>query len=176
MNRRAFGFVGLAVALSGGCRRAETPASPAAFDAAALEARYPADLGSASLDVSNYPPEKKADFELFAQKCSGCHTLARPLNSPWSSEVDWRRYVERMETNAEDKAGKPLLTAVEAKKIISFLVYDSRERKIKNNIAFEAERARLSDLFAKVVAEKNRLAAAKSKSQGRESAPYVGDR
>lgn len=82
VNRRAVGFVGFVVLLAGGCRRAETPASPAAFDAAALEARYPADLGSALLDVSSYPPEKKADFELFAQKCSGRHTLARPLNLP----------------------------------------------------------------------------------------------
>ncbi|HNI56714.1 MAG TPA: hypothetical protein PKZ00_03955 [Elusimicrobiota bacterium] len=159
-----------------GCRRTEAPPAPPAFDPVALEARFPADLGTATLDVSGYPPEKKSHYALFSEKCAGCHSLARPLNSPWTAEVDWRRYVERMETNNEDKTGKPLLTPVEAKKIISFLVYDSRERKMKNRAGFEAEQARLKDLYAKVVAERNRLAAAQSKSQGRESSPYVGDR
>ncbi len=48
------------------------------------------------LDVRTVPPDLRADYALFAQRCSKCHSLARPLNSGITSDEFWRLYVERM--------------------------------------------------------------------------------
>lgn len=42
------------------------------------------------------PPSQYADYLVFAQRCSKCHSLARPLNSGIDSDEYWRLYVERM--------------------------------------------------------------------------------
>ena len=42
------------------------------------------------------PPPLHADYLVFAQRCSKCHSLARPLNSGIESDEYWKRYVERM--------------------------------------------------------------------------------
>jgi hypothetical protein len=42
------------------------------------------------------PPELHADYLVFAQRCSKCHSLARPLNSGIDSDEYWKLYVERM--------------------------------------------------------------------------------
>jgi hypothetical protein len=47
------------------------------------------------LDTSRVPTEIRDDYELFASRCSRCHTLARPLASDATPER-WRIYVERM--------------------------------------------------------------------------------
>jgi hypothetical protein len=36
-----------------------------------------------------------ADYNVFAQRCSRCHTLARPINSDFDMD-QWRHYVARM--------------------------------------------------------------------------------
>jgi hypothetical protein len=48
------------------------------------------------VDVKTVPPELRADYALFAQRCSKCHSLARPLNSGITNDEFWRLYVERM--------------------------------------------------------------------------------
>jgi hypothetical protein len=48
------------------------------------------------LDPSSVPPEQQADYALFAQRCSKCHSLARPLNSGITEDSFWRMYVDRM--------------------------------------------------------------------------------
>lgn len=48
------------------------------------------------LDPSSVPPEEQADYALFAQRCSKCHSLSRPLNSGITEDSFWRMYVERM--------------------------------------------------------------------------------
>lgn len=50
------------------------------------------------LDVSGQSRQFREDYALFANRCSKCHGLARPLNmaSRNSSEEFWERYVERM--------------------------------------------------------------------------------
>ena len=50
------------------------------------------------LDVSGQPQQFKDDYALFANRCSKCHGLARPLNlaSHETSDEYWERYVERM--------------------------------------------------------------------------------
>src|SRR5215472_2891348 len=47
-------------------------------------------------DASKLPPELVPDYALFAQRCSKCHSLARPLNSGIDSDEYWAEYVERM--------------------------------------------------------------------------------
>ncbi len=47
------------------------------------------------LDIRTIPPEYRDDYELFASRCSRCHSLARPVASNFN-EAQWRNYVERM--------------------------------------------------------------------------------
>ncbi len=48
------------------------------------------------LDVASLPAEQRADYALFAVRCSKCHSLSRPLDSGISSDEYWARYVEKM--------------------------------------------------------------------------------
>jgi hypothetical protein len=48
------------------------------------------------VDVSNYPPDIQEAYEVFALRCSRCHTLARPLNARITDPQHWVRYVARM--------------------------------------------------------------------------------
>jgi hypothetical protein len=41
-------------------------------------------------------PQAHADYELFALRCSKCHSLARPLNSGIDEDEYWRMYVDKM--------------------------------------------------------------------------------
>jgi mono/diheme cytochrome c family protein len=51
---------------------------------------------SEGMDVSAVPQEEQADYAVFAQRCSKCHSLARPLNSGITDDGYWRMYVEKM--------------------------------------------------------------------------------
>lgn len=63
------------------------------------------------VDVAAVPVALREDYELFANRCSRCHTLARPLNARVRSMVHWEAYVRRMRRQAgsgiaeEDTAG-----------------------------------------------------------------------
>jgi hypothetical protein len=48
------------------------------------------------LDPAAVPPEQQADYAVFAQRCSKCHSLARPLESGITEDSFWRTYVEKM--------------------------------------------------------------------------------
>jgi hypothetical protein len=48
------------------------------------------------LEVSQIPQDKRAEYNLFADRCSRCHSLARPLNAGITREEEWRNYVRRM--------------------------------------------------------------------------------
>ncbi|GAC1353253.1 MAG: hypothetical protein NVS3B20_21400 [Polyangiales bacterium] len=48
------------------------------------------------LDATKIPSDVRADYEVFAQRCSKCHSLARPLNSGIDDEAYWSIYVARM--------------------------------------------------------------------------------
>ncbi len=82
------------------------------------------DKGPARIDVSKYPPEMQAAYQLFTAKCGKCHTLARAINCDFALEDEWERYVKRMMR----KAGS-FITPDEGKRIFEFVVYDSRVRK-----------------------------------------------
>jgi hypothetical protein len=48
------------------------------------------------LDRTKVPDDLKGDYDLFARKCSKCHSLARPLQSGISDDEQWILYVNRM--------------------------------------------------------------------------------
>jgi hypothetical protein len=48
------------------------------------------------VDVSHYPKEIQEAYQVFALRCSRCHTLARPLNARIEDPQHWIRYVTRM--------------------------------------------------------------------------------
>jgi len=104
-----------------------------------------ADLGRATVDVSGYPERVQAGYRRFTAVCGSCHTAARPLNSAYASEADWRQYVGRMRGRMRELAMR--LTKNDEERIVEFLVYDSLARKIRGKDAFEAEQQRLKELF-----------------------------
>jgi hypothetical protein len=48
------------------------------------------------LDRAAVPDAVRADYDLFALRCSKCHSLARPLSSGIDDDDYWVLYVERM--------------------------------------------------------------------------------
>lgn len=48
------------------------------------------------VSVAAIPPEVRPDYELFASRCSRCHTLARPLEARVWTMHHWEAYVTRM--------------------------------------------------------------------------------
>ena len=82
------------------------------------------DRGAASVDVSAYPAGIQKNYAMFRQKCTLCHTLARPINCDFALPDEWSRYVKRM----MHKPGS-MISPASAKKIYEFLVFDSSVRK-----------------------------------------------
>ena len=74
------------------------------------------------LDVSSLPEEHRADYELFAQRCSKCHSLARPLDNGHIEDRFWEHYVDRM----RHMPGSGI-SPEEATQILRFLHFYSRE-------------------------------------------------
>lgn len=82
------------------------------------------DKGPAKIDISKYPPDMKAKYKIFAEKCAKCHTIARAINCEFALDDEWERYVKRMMNK-----GGTLISATEGKQIFEFLTYDSKTRK-----------------------------------------------
>jgi hypothetical protein len=55
------------------------------------------------LDVSSLPPDVQRDYAVFANRCSKCHALSRPLALAAREDSDeyWARYVEKMRRQPE---------------------------------------------------------------------------
>ncbi len=121
MNSRFVAILPLVAALGtlAVCRAADEPLDPATKARIAVF-----DKGPATVDVSRYPSEIQKDYKVFSMKCTLCHTLARPINSDFALPDEWSRYVKRMMF----KPGSGIHPA-DAKKIYTFLVYDSSVRK-----------------------------------------------
>jgi len=51
---------------------------------------------SEGLDASRLPDHVRGDYQVFARKCSKCHSLARPLQSGIKDDEQWVLYVNRM--------------------------------------------------------------------------------
>ncbi|MGA2018719.1 MAG: hypothetical protein ABSH26_17395 [Opitutaceae bacterium] len=82
------------------------------------------DKGPTSIDVSAYPAGIQESYGVFRQKCSLCHTLARPINCDFALPDEWSHYIKRMMY----KPGSNISPA-QAKKIYQFLAFDSYVRK-----------------------------------------------
>ena len=90
----------------------------------------PQDKGPDKVNVSSYPADLQKSYKLFADKCSKCHTIARPINTTMT-KAEWERYVKRMmhkpNSGISDGQGKA---------IYEFLAYDQGNRKDKNPSGF----------------------------------------
>lgn len=99
-------------------------AARAQDDAAASDKVFEADKGTDTINVSQYPPEQQEAYKVFSEKCSKCHTLARPINSDYALPEEWTAYVDKMRhkkrSGIDDDAQKT---------ITQFLIYDSSVRK-----------------------------------------------
>lgn len=69
------------------------------------------------------PPEVRASYDLFAQKCSRCHTLSRPLGAFITDVSHWRQYVTRM--RRQPGSG---ISAEDGERILVFLEHYTREK------------------------------------------------
>jgi hypothetical protein len=80
------------------------------------------DEGPDRIDVSDYPADQRERYEIFAVKCSKCHSLARPINARLTPD-EWRGYVKKMArrpgSGINDEA---------AQRIAEFLGYYSARR------------------------------------------------
>jgi len=48
------------------------------------------------LDTSRIPSDLRSDYDVFAQRCSKCHSLSRPLQANITDDQQWIDYVNRM--------------------------------------------------------------------------------
>ncbi|MET0387779.1 MAG: hypothetical protein ABW321_17540 [Polyangiales bacterium] len=76
-----------------------------------------------TLDVTTYPRDIQDAYQVFAVRCSRCHTLARPLNARIKDPQHWVRYVERMRLNPSSG-----INAKNGKTILRFLIFYMEER------------------------------------------------
>lgn len=74
------------------------------------------------LDVSALPADIRAEYGVFAQRCSKCHSLTRALNSGISDDHYWQLYVERM--RRQPASG---ITLEDVPVVLKFLHYYSVE-------------------------------------------------
>ena len=79
---------------------------------------------SDGLDVATLPAGVRADYEIFAQRCSKCHALGRALDSGITDDVFWKEYVARM--RRQTASG---ISPADEPPILRFLHYYSLEQK-----------------------------------------------
>jgi hypothetical protein len=72
------------------------------------------------LDEARLPTEVRADYDLFADRCSRCHSLSRPLDSGITDMNHWRNYVTRM--RRQPSSG---ISPADVEPILRFLEYYS---------------------------------------------------
>ena len=104
--------------------------APLALVAQTSNVVLPQDKGPDKIDVSSYPADQQKGYKVFVEKCSKCHTIARPVNTTMT-QPEWSRYVKRMmhkpNSGISDSQGKA---------IYEFLAIDQQTRKDKNPSAF----------------------------------------
>lgn len=103
---------------------ANSTAADGTVDAATLAKIAEFDKGPSKIDVSAYPAGIQKNYAVFREKCTLCHTLARPINCDFALPDEWSRYVKRMMF----KPGS-MISAANAKQIYEFLVFDANIRK-----------------------------------------------
>ncbi len=68
--------------------------------------------------VATFSPDVQASYRLFAQRCSRCHTLSRPLDADIDDPDHWDNYVSRMRKHSGSG-----ISPADAEKILIFLEY-----------------------------------------------------
>lgn len=76
------------------------------------------------LDPETLPPELRDDYEVFAQRCSRCHSLARPLTAGFNDMDQWRNYVARM--RRQPSSG---ISPQDEVQVLAFLEYFTAQRR-----------------------------------------------
>jgi hypothetical protein len=89
---------------------------------------------SEAIDTTTLPQDARADYEVFAQRCSKCHSLSRPLNSGITDDDYWTLYVARM--RRQPGSG---ISLEDSRVILRFLHYYSLEQ-IRKSEARKAAR------------------------------------
>ncbi|MBI4056619.1 MAG: hypothetical protein HY399_03630 [Elusimicrobia bacterium] len=138
-----------------------------------LKAQFYYDLGPSEIDVSGYPKDQQENYKVFKRTCSQCHTLARPVNNPLIQRADWDLYVSRMHVRTKVRPGTSI-SRKDARRVLNFLTYDSKMRKIDHKADFEAKTKELLKLFEEVKKERLRMQIEQDKKKIKESAPYTG--
>ena len=138
-----------------------------------LNARFYYDLGLDSIDVSAYPEKQQAEYAVFQRNCAQCHTLARPINSPYIEEKDWTRFVTRMHEMSKE-GGKMEISAGDAAQIVDFLVYDAQIRKVQFSDEFNAKTEDLKAMYAQVLAKRSDSQIEQDRKNAVPPAPYTG--
>ena len=95
----------------------------AAFFAACVTGSSARRGGLSDKEVAALPPNVAEAYSLFAQKCSRCHTLARPLSADIDNIDHWERYVARMRRQAGSG-----ISPADAEEILEFLKYYTEQR------------------------------------------------
>ena len=87
--------------------------------------------GLSEEEVRRLPARVADSYDLFAQKCSRCHTLARPLSAGIDNHDHWERYVNRMRRQAGSG-----ISAADGNEILVFLKYytDQRTKKKEDSL------------------------------------------
>ncbi len=172
MMRRIF-IIAAAAAFLAGCRNDAPKESAASIQPEEwVYARFPSDLGPALLDVSDYPPAVQQDYKLFLAACSSCHSPARALNAPLVKESDWKRYIHRMHVKMDRKG--LVLKPEQERRIVNFLTYDSRKRKLENRQEFELVTEMMKQLYEDVENERRNLIYETALDAPKKETPYVG--
>jgi len=79
-------------------------------------------------------PDLRADYQVFAVRCSKCHSLARPLNSGITDDNHWDQYVARM--RRQPGSGINQVNAVTILRFLHALAAAERERmRARNDVA-----------------------------------------
>lgn len=73
--------------------------------------------------IKTFPAEVRESYQLFANRCSRCHTLSRPLNANINDYDHWATYVARMRRHSGSGISRK-----DAKDILIFLGYYVQER------------------------------------------------
>jgi hypothetical protein len=84
---------------------------------------------SEGLDPSTLPADVRADYAVFSQRCSKCHSLARPLNSGIDDDEFWAMYVARM--RRQPGSG---ISPEDSVVVLRFLHYYSLEERRKKGL------------------------------------------
>ena len=142
----------LAALSFGACGRKEESPLPENRSSPGKTPPYYYDLGSPTVDVSGYPERHRENYRFFLSVCGSCHTTARPLNAPYADGDAWKRYVHKMHLKMKGRGID--LDRTSEERIVDFLAYDSKVRKVNKHEEFESQQNELKKLFEEMTKSK----------------------